>query len=167
MLAGRKRSLGDAAAEAAAFWRSCASHGDRWADLEPAGRRSFIDGLERALRALPAQSALLAAGDFFDLPQAPFRLLRSAAQRFDCTALVARDPWRDDFPLSGFVFVRDLETRATRRIFAGRRERSNFMRRAAAREDEMLRLFARAGWRAAPFDEREGARAVLRAFAAT
>jgi uncharacterized protein (DUF58 family) len=166
MEAGRKRSLSAAASEAAAFWRACAAPGDRWVDVDSAGRFGFAAALERALRVLPANGTLLAASDFFDLPQVPAALLRSAARCFDCTALVARDPWREDLPLAGFVCVADLETRVTRKIFVGSRERRNFIRRAYARERNALAAFRRSGWRAGLFDESDGARAVMRTFGA-
>lgn len=166
MEAGRHVSLSEAAAEAAAFWFACTAPGDRRIQRHGGGRFNLTRALQHMLRAMPSESALLAAGDFFDLPDVPLALLRAAAQRFDCTAVIARDPWRDDFPVRGFAVFVDLESRATRRFYVGSRERARFMHRARARECETLALFRRAGWRAATFDESDGARAVVRAFGA-
>lgn len=164
MQAGRRRSLYRSAVEAAAFWRACAESSDRWADLDPAGSLDLAGSLEHALRILPANSALLAAGDCFELPSVPFGMLRAAAQRLDCTALIARDPWLYNLPLAGSVTVADLETRETRRFFIGSRERSNFARATRGRENAAIALFREAGWRAALFDEDTGAHALFQAF---
>jgi len=167
MLAGRDRSLREAAREAAGFWRECAAPGDSWIDVDSPAQRDLSSALDRAIAVLPAHSALLVAGDFFDLPAVPGALLYAAARRFDCTALVARDPWRDDLPLAGFVAVADLETGDVRRLFIGARQRMRFQREAAARERAALARLRQAGWRAATFCEGDGARAVLRAFGAS
>jgi uncharacterized protein (DUF58 family) len=166
MSAGRGRSLSEAAQEAADFWRGCATPGDRWIDIDPGGQHGLFHGLDRAFRVLPAHSALLAAGDFFDLPEVPDALIRAVARRLDCSALVARDPWRDNLPLGGFVAVADLETGDVRRLFIGARERMRFQCAARAREDAILARLRQAGWRAATFSEECGRRAVLRAFGA-
>jgi len=166
MRAGRIRSLIEAAKEAAAFWRACALSGDRWIDVDPGRRFGLLHGLDRALRLLPAHSALLVAGDCFELPAVPGALLHALARRFDCTALVARDPWRDDLPLAGFVAVTDLETRDARRFFIGARERRRFQLAAGERERAVLSRLRQAGWRAGTFSEADGGRAVLRAFGA-
>ncbi len=166
MSAGRDRSLGDAAQEAAHFWRACGGPGDRWIDVDPEGRCGLLRGLDRARCILPAHSALLVAGDFSDLPQVPDALLRVVARRVDCTALVASDPWRDNLPLAGFVAIADLETGEVRRFFIGARERMRFQCAARARERAVLAQLRHAGWRAATFSEENGGRAVLRAFGA-
>jgi len=164
MQAGRRRSLRDAANEAAAFWRGCKTPADRWVDVDPEGSFDFTRALARALHIMPVPGTLLAAGDFFELPQTPYRLLRAAARRFDCTALLARDPWHDNLMMGGFVTVADLETRARRRFFIGSRERSHFARAAQAREDAAINVFRAAGWRVTAFDESGGMQAVMRAF---
>lgn len=166
MRAGRVRSLIEAAQEATSFWRACAVPGDRWIDVDPGGRSGLLHGLDRALRVLPAHSALLVTGDCFDLPEVPSALLHALARRLDCTALVARDPWRDHLPLAGFVAVTDLETGSARRFFIGARERLRFQYAAAERERAVLARLREAGWRAGTFSEADGGRAVLRAFGA-
>jgi len=164
MRAGRDRSLGEAAGEIAQFWRACGKPGDRWIDVDPGGRCTLFRALDRALCILPAHSALLVAGDFFDLPQVPGALLRALARRLDCTALVARDPWCDTFPLAGFLALVDLETGEARRFFIGARERLRFQNEARLRERELLARLREAGWRAGSFSEEDGGRALLRAF---
>lgn len=164
MNAGRRRSLSRAAAEAEAFWRACAAPADRWIEIDPAAVYGCSRALYEAVRTLPAHSALLVASDFHDLPEVPRDLLRAAARRMHCTAIVARDPWRDDLPPAGFVVIADMETGATRRFFIGPRERSRFRAAAHARERATLSLLRAAGWRAASFTEEDGASAVLHAF---
>ena len=166
MAAGRNRRLGEAAQESVDFWRRCRVAGDRWIEVAPGRYRGLRHGLDSALHVLPGHSALLAAGDFFDLPAVPDALLRAVALRLDCTALVARDPWRDGLPLAGFVAVADLETGEVRRFFIGARERMRFQREAGAREHMVLARLHQAGWRAATFSENDGGDAVLRAFGA-
>ncbi len=166
MNAGRYRRLSETAQEAVRFWRGCAAPADRWIELDTGGHGQLLHGLARAMRVLPSHCALLVAGDFFDLPAVPDALLRAVARRMDCTALVARDPWRDDLPLAGFVAVGDLETGNVRRFFIGARERMRFSGETAARERGVLARLRRAGWRAGTFSENEGGGAVLRAFGA-
>ncbi len=166
MRAGRNRSLGEAAQEAAHVWRGCLAPGDRWIDVDPAGRCGLSRGLDRALRVLPAHSALLVVGDFLDLPDVSGALLRTVARRLDCTGLVAGDPWREDFPLAGFVVIADLETGAARRFFVGARERARLQSEAGVRQRAILARLSGAGWRAGTFSEGDGGRALFRAFAA-
>lgn len=166
MTAGRRRSLHDAAGEAAAFWRACAKRNDRWIDIGPGACEGLDVSLDRALRDLPAHTALLVVGDFFDLSEVPVSLLRAAGRRFDCTALVARDPWRDDLPLSGFVAIADLETGLARRFFIGRRERARFSYSVHARENLVAALLRGAGWRVGTLEEEDGSRAIRYAFGA-
>lgn len=166
MTAGRNRRLDEAAQESVDFWRGCAAAGDRWVEIAPGTYGGLRHGLDGALRVLPGHSALLVAGDFFDLPAVPDALLRTLARRLDCTALVASDPWRDDLPLAGLVAVADLETREVRRFFIRARERIRFQREARIRERTVLARLHQAGWRAVTFSENDGGRAVLRAFGA-
>ncbi|HEX5275301.1 MAG TPA: DUF58 domain-containing protein [Candidatus Rubrimentiphilum sp.] len=166
MRAGRNRSLQEAAQEAVDAWRRCAAAGDRWIDVASENDYGLMHGLDRAQRVMPAHGALLVAGDFFELAEIHEGLLRVVARRLDCTALVARDPWRDGLALAGFVTVADLETRDVRRFFIGARSQMRFQREAGERERAALARLRRAGWRAGTFTEDDGGRALLRAFGA-
>jgi hypothetical protein len=101
--------------------------------------------------------------DFWDLPEDDDTLIMLGL-RFDCTALVARDPWHGGLPLSGFVRVRDAESGAQTRVFLGKRERERYANAVREREERLLERLANANWRAGVFDERDGGDALLRAF---
>ena len=172
MQAGRNRPLADAAAEALQMWERAAGRDDRVVrafsdDVLEHPRQSDAPfdlraALEVCAAVLPRGSALLVIGDFWDLPES----IEYLGRRFDCTALVARDPWRDDLPLAGFVTVADAETNERRSLYVGARERSAYARASADRETQLLERLSGAGWRAELFDETDdGGAALLRAFA--
>jgi len=84
--------------------------------------------------------------------------------RFDATLLLARDPWRDDLPLRGFVRLRDAEHASIRAVYVGRRERSRYRSATHAREASLQARFHAVGWRIGMLDERDGRASLLRAF---
>jgi hypothetical protein len=90
--------------------------------------------------------------------------LNHLGSRFDCTALIARDPWRGALPLQGFVRIRDAESGTQQALCIGAQERARFSAAVAAREERIRQSFRTYGWRVATLDESEGAAAVLRAF---
>lgn len=177
MQVGRKRPLAAAAAEAARAWFAAAEGEDRAArivdDRIVRDRRAaplvqattpfrFATALAIALRALPRGASLLAVTDGFE-PVDEEALVR-AALRFDATVLLARDPWRDELPLRGFVRLRDAETGRVRRAFVGARLRARYRTAAHAREAALHARFRDAGWRVGALDEADGRASLLRAF---
>ncbi len=177
MRVGRKRPLAAAADEALRAWFGALEGEDRAARIVDAGvvrdRRaaplvraaapfSLAAGLAIAQRALPRGASLLLLADGFDLP-ADEALVR-AGLRFDATVLLARDPWRDDLPLRGFVRLRDAETGRVRRVFVDRGTRARYRAAAHAREAELEAHFRAAGWRVGALDEADGRASLLRAF---
>lgn len=160
MNAGRARPLADAAREACDAWAAAAESGDRLFEEEG---DALPEALEAALRVFPRGTALLVVSDFYDLPKDD-DLLIALALRFDCTALAARDPWRDGLPLRGFVRVRDAETGRQTLLYVGARERRRFSATVRDREATLLARFEQCGWRAGIFDERDGSHALFRAF---
>jgi len=171
MFVGRKASNYALATEAATFWYDAAIDDDRCArvthdgliyarDLRgraaarlcleqretPGG--SFAQTLEIALAALPREAHLLVVSDFFDF-DALEPLLRACAARFDLTALVVADPWREGLPLGGFVRLRDAETGKQGRYFIGPPERARYVEAVALRERRTLGALLRMGIRAA------------------
>ncbi len=176
MRVGRKRPLLDAASEALELWYSSAAGGDRTLRIGPelvVHPRVPLDArfdLERTLltarAVLPRGAALLAIGDWFDLSERHTDLLASLAARCDCTALLARDPWYDTLPLSGFVRVRGAESGRVR-VWIGARERRAFLAALRAREAKLSESFRSLGWRTGILEERDGAAGVLDAFGLT
>lgn len=187
MQAGRTRPLASSAAEAAAAWYGAAEADDRcgriFADdaVLPAGLRgprgaqvclasrsnesfSLIRAFHTAAATLSRGTALLVVSDWFDLDTGEDALLAMLGRRFDCTALIARDPWHDDLPLAGFVTVRDAESQNMRRLFVGARERSRFRTAVLERERDLFERLGAAGWRTGTFGEEDGAASLLRAF---
>lgn len=177
MRVGRKRALATAADEAVRAWFGALEGEDaaarivddrivrdrRAAPLVNArGPFHFAQALTMALRALPRGASLLAVVDGFDLPDD--ELLARAALRFDATVLLARDPWRDDLPLRGFVRLRDAESGRVRRVFVGARSRERYRVAAREREDGLHARFRRAGWRVGILDEADGRGSLLRTF---
>ncbi|HEV2262257.1 MAG TPA: DUF58 domain-containing protein [Candidatus Rubrimentiphilum sp.] len=160
MLAGRGRSLSQAAAEAVRVWHDAMSSDDRFIELAPAA--SFQASLDNAAR-LPFGTCLLVIGDFLDVDTVAAAFMR-LCRRLDCTVLVARDPWRDALPLAGFVYVADLETRKTQRYFIGKRERSRYHQHAALREAQVLSEVRAASCRAGLLNEGDGARSLRQVF---
>ncbi len=173
MNVGRKRLLAQGAGEAAKAWIACAEQTDRvvcvagddivapWPPFSGA-QFSMMQSLRTAVT-LPYGCALLVISDFFDLP-ADDELLLLLGHRLDCTALVASDPWREDLPLSGFVRVRDAETRRSAHVFLGRAERRRYARAVAQREASLFDRLERCNWRAQTLAEDDGETALLRAF---
>lgn len=166
MLAGRGRSLLACAQEAAAAFRECAQRGDRVRDLPLDSPFELLGALQAALAVLPRGTALLVASDFWDLPSDDDLIVRLGL-RFDCTALLGRDPWYDALPLRGFVRLRDAETGATERLFVGKRERERYAAAVRAREGDLFERFARANWRTGVLHESDGRASVLHAFGIT
>lgn len=174
---GRKRPLAVAAAEAVRAWFAALEGEDQAARIvderivrdrraAPLVRATapfrFGPALAIALRALPRGASLLAIADGFDLSDD--EPLARAGLRFDATVLLARDPWRDELPLRGFVRLRDAEDGRTRRVFVGAGTRSRYRLAAHAREARLRERFRAAGWRVGTLDERDGRASLLRAF---
>lgn len=185
MLAGRRRRLADAAEEALATWYGCAQADDRCIRIAPdyvaprraeRGERSqriastpparafdLSGSLETARAALPRGTAVLVVSDWYELCEAHDALLHELGARFDCTALVARDPWFDGLPLRGMVRIRDREGGAAR-AYVGRAERARFARAVEQREREVFERLERAGWRTGTLLERDGRASLEAAF---
>jgi uncharacterized protein (DUF58 family) len=174
---GRKRPLASAADEALRAWFGALEGADlavrvvddrvvrdrRAAPLVRAANPfRFATALAIALRAVPRGASLLVVADGYDL--ADDDLLARAGLRFDATVLLARDPWRDDLPLRGFVRLRDAESGRVRQIFAGSRTRERYGAASRAREAALQARFRAAGWRVGTLDERDGRASLLRAF---
>jgi hypothetical protein len=119
--------------------------------------------LETARAALTRGSALLAIGDWFDLDDGYDRILSELGTRFDCTALIARDPWYDGLPLRGIVRLHGAEG-GTIDTYIGRGERERYRAAVRAREATLVTRFAHAGWRCDVLDEQNGEASLLRAF---
>jgi hypothetical protein len=90
-------------------------------------------------------------------------LLARLGARYDCTALVARDPWYAGLPLRGMVRLRGAEG-GTARLYVGRRERESFARAVREREERLLTRFTHANWRTGILEEADGAGSLARAF---
>jgi uncharacterized protein (DUF58 family) len=185
MRVGRKRPLAGAADEALETWFLAAKGDDRCIEVTPQGItpaalqrkphavlasvRNDAAGFdaERALvtarAALPRGTALLAVGDWYDLGDAHDALLAQLGSRYDCTALVARDPWYDGLPLRGMVRFRGAEG-GNVRAYIGRRERASYARAVRAREAALMTRFGRANWRCGILEEADGAASLARAF---
>ncbi|HEV7180784.1 MAG TPA: hypothetical protein VGN11_13005, partial [Candidatus Baltobacteraceae bacterium] len=102
--------------------------------------------------------------DWYDLADDDGLLMQLGA-RYDCTALIARDPWYEALPLRGMVRVRGAEGGALR-TFIGRRERERFVRAVRSREAALVTRFERAGWRVGILPEADGASALFETFGA-
>lgn len=163
MQAGKKRALIESAQEAAHVWYSAAGGSDRVALLEIDRPFRLAYAFSVAAAALPRGSALLVVSDFWDLTDDDEQLVLLGL-RFDCTALIARDPWYDGLPLRGFVRVRDAETGNGARLFLGKRERERYLEAVQRRETALVERFENANWRAGFFDESDGAAALMRVF---
>ncbi len=174
MRSGRSRALAQSAAEIVEAWFGAAASGDRCARVDcddvvapwsPRSSGSFSLGaaFEVAAAALPRGTALLAVSDCYDLPDDD-ELLCLLGSRLDCTALIARDPWADGLPLSGFVRVEDAEDGRASSLFIGRAERIRYARAVRRREDRLAERFSQANWRTEFFSEGDGTAALLRAF---
>lgn len=176
MRVGRKRPLLDAAHEALQLWYGSALRGDRTFRIgpervvHPAVPLEVPFDLERTLvtarAVLPRGAALLAISDWFDLSEGDNELLASLAARCDCTALIARDPWYDGLPLSGFVRIRGAESGHVR-AWIGARERRAFAAAVQAREAQLRETLASLGWRTGILEEHDGGTGLLEAFGLT
>ncbi|MDP9017641.1 MAG: DUF58 domain-containing protein [Candidatus Eremiobacteraeota bacterium] len=188
MRLGRRRPLLASAHEAMLAWYAAAFADDRCARITasglvaPVGMRGYRSALvcanapesaqamqllkacDVARAALPRGAALLVVSDFFDLSADSDRMLGDLCARFDCTALLAQDPWRNELPLGGFVALEDAESGVQRRFFIGPKERRRYAEAVAEREAGLLRRFANAGWRTGVLDEADGTHSLLRAF---
>lgn len=184
MRVGRQRPLLDAGREALEAWFAAATGEDRCIRVTaqgvtpPALQRSahgalgYAAGSEpfdltRILRtaraALPRGTALLAIGDWYELDDSLDRELAELGARFDCTALVARDPWYDGLPLGGFVRLRGAEG-GHLRAYVGPRERAAFSQAVRRREQQLMRRFEIANWRTGILHESYGASSLAAAF---
>jgi uncharacterized protein (DUF58 family) len=169
----RNRTLLDAANDARDAWFASAKSGDRTLRIGPehvthaAVPMEVPFDLERTLitarAVLPRGAALLAVSDWFDLKEHHDDLLAALAARCDCTALVARDPWYDGLPLSGFVRIRGAEA-GHARAWIGARERRAFSEAVRAREARFHERLTSAGWRVGILTEGNGAAGLLEAF---
>lgn len=173
MRAGRARPLSDSAQEALEFWRGAAEGSDRslrvYADgAFPNDRNEASFDLaatfDAAAAVLPRGTALLVISDFWDLPDND-DAIAYLGNRFDCTALVARDPWYDGLPLRGFVRIADAESGASANVFVGRRQRKRYAAAVRDRETGLTERLASRNWRTGIFDaETDGGHALLEAF---
>lgn len=188
MQLGRRQPLARAAHDALLAWYECANADDRCARIDgsglvaPPGMRGFASALvcanaplrepvrlghalEVARAALPRGAALLVVSDFIGETGAPAPLmLGELAQRFDCTALIARDPWYDELPVGGFLRFADAETGEQQRFFLGNKERERYRRATHEREARLLQSLDAAGWRTGVMTEDDGRHALLAAF---
>lgn len=163
MRAGKNRGLLESAQEAAQTWYGAANGSDRIVHLDIEEPFRLTHAFHVAAAVLPRGAALLVVSDFWDLTGDDDQLVQLGL-RFDCTALIARDPWYDGLPLRGFVRLRDAETDRTARVFLGRRERQRYVQAVRRRETALLERFENANWRAGVFDETDGGAALMRAF---
>lgn len=175
MQAGRRRALAHSARDVLDRWYGAALSDDicvrvlsddvvaPWAESDSQDF-SLPDALRVASVALPRGTALLVISDFLDMPERN-ELPVLLGTRCDCTALVARDPWREDLPLSGFVRVRDVENGASASIFVGKAERRRYINAVHERETRLAQRLDAANWRVEFFDETDGGAALMRAFA--
>ncbi|HET6274884.1 MAG TPA: DUF58 domain-containing protein [Candidatus Cybelea sp.] len=184
MRVGRRRALLEAGREALELWFGAATGEDRCIRIDaaeitpPALQRQARHALTRcaatpgfdaarALRtaraALPRGTALLAIGDWYELDATLDRELADLGSRFDCTALVARDPWYDGLPLGGIVRMRGAEG-GNVRAYVGPRERAEFVRAVRRREAALVKRFEAANWRTGILREEDGAASLYAAF---
>lgn len=186
MHVGRRRRLSESAEEALESWFGAASADDRCvrvgtrgitpAPLQRSARAAALAPVDDAEDAFDAQSvlltaraaltrgtALLAISDWYDLKQEHDSLLGELGARFDCTGLIARDPWFDGLPLRGMVRLRGAEGGQVR-TYVGRRERAAYGRAVRERETALCERFTRAGWRTGILHERDGSASLAAAF---
>jgi hypothetical protein len=106
---------------------------------------------------------LLAISDWYDLDASYGRELAELGARFDCTALVVRDPWYDGLPLAGMVRLRGAEGGAVR-AYIGARERAAYHASVRAREASLLERFESANWRTGVLREADGSASLAATF---
>ncbi len=184
MRVGRRRPMLAAGREALECWFGAATSEDRCIRVAAHGvtplalqrkaRRALafcndedsfdaVRALRTARAALPRGTALLAIGDWYELDSSIDRELADLGARFDCTALIARDPWYDGLPLGGIVRVRGAEG-GNARVFIGARERAAFAQAVRRRERSLLDRFDSANWRAGVLHEESGEASLYAAF---
>jgi uncharacterized protein (DUF58 family) len=185
MALGRRRPLMFAAREAVRAWFGAASGEDRCMRITGDGvtpaalqrkmraalvtvesettRFDAVRALRTARAALPRGAALLAISDWYDLDPTADRGLADLGTRFDCTALIARDPWYEALPLAGMVRLRGAEG-GNVRAYIGPRERSAFLHAVRKRESALLKRFACANWRTGVLREEDGGASLAEAF---
>ena len=184
MRVGRRRPLLSAGREALAAWFEAAASDDRCmrldgdyvtpAALQRGSRRAvalrdppepfaLARALQTARAALPRGTALLAISDWYDLDDGLSRSLASLGARYDCTALIARDPWYDGFPLAGMVRLRGAEGGSVR-AYVGARERAAYREAVREREAMLLGRFESANWRTGILLESDGRTSLSAAF---
>jgi uncharacterized protein (DUF58 family) len=186
MRVGRRRPLLASAREAVSAWFAAAMADDRCLQVAadfvtPSGLQRTAHAalasirsnagesfdVARTLRtargALPRGTALLAVSDWYDLGPEHAPLLAELGARYDCTALIVRDPWHDDLPLQGIVRIRGAEGGFVR-AYIGPREQQAFRRAVREREASVTSHFARANWRTGILYERDGAASLGAAF---
>jgi hypothetical protein len=185
MRVGRRRPLRDAAREALNAWFGAAASDDRCirvgaahitppplqksphaAALAPVSAPNVFDAQQvflTARAALTRGTALLAVGDWYELDERIDGLLVELGARFDCTALIAHDPWYDGLPLRGVVRVSGAEG-GSARVYVGRRERQAYAAAVREREATIRRRFQRANWRSGLLHEDDGAASLEAAF---
>ena len=174
MQAGRRRPLLAAAREALDTWFGAAISGDRRVQIfsdealaYPMASNapfSLKDALNVAAAVLSRGTALLAIGDFWDMPEDDDAIV-FLGRRFDCTALIARDPWFDELPLRGFVRIADAESARSQLLYIGAREARKYVAAVREREEQLIERFRRANWRTGAFGEEEdGGAALMHAF---
>jgi hypothetical protein len=130
---------------------------------DDAGEFDLTKSIRTAYAALPRGTALLAISDWYDLDSTLDLELAGLGARFDCTALIARDPWYDKLPLAGIVRLRGAEGGAARG-YIGARERAAYHAAVRAREASLLRRFEAANWRTALLREEDGGASLAAAF---
>ena len=163
MHVGRKRALVDAAEEAVATWFGAALSGDKCTRVPSDGEFDLKTMLRTARAMLPRGAALLAISDWYDLDETLYDELAAVAVRCDATALIARDPWFDGLPLSGFVRMRGAEGGALR-VFIGAKERASFLAAVREREQRIVEQLDMLGWRTGVLHEADGSAGLLAAF---
>ncbi|MBV8374328.1 MAG: DUF58 domain-containing protein [Candidatus Eremiobacteraeota bacterium] len=185
MRVGRRRPLCDAAREALETWFGAAAADDRCirvgsSGITPAGLQKSAHAAARASvspqnvfdarralltarAALSRGSALLAIGDWYDLDGSFDELLAQLGMRYDCTALIARDPWYEGLSLGGIVRIRGAEGGGAR-VYVGSRERKAYAEAVREREAGVCRRFERANWRTGVLHESDGVASLEAAF---
>lgn len=163
MRVGRKRSLLYAAKEAAQCWFDAALSGDKCTSIPTDDGFDLVRSLRTARAMLPKGAALLAISDWYDLDERDYDELAGLAARCDCTALVARDPWYEGLPLSGFVRMRGAEG-GGKRYYIGARERAAYQDAVRQREEKIVASLSLLGWRTGILREDDGANSLREAF---
>ena len=190
MRLGRRRALADAADDAVAAWFGASGGEDRAIALLSQGpvpnrarpghsgaalarealrtqREEDFDPnalLDIATATLPRGAALLLVTDAAGAERSEDARLAEIALRYDATLALARDPWQSDLPLHGFARLVDVESGEPYLRWFGKRERDTYRRASVAREEEVVRRFARFGWRTGILEESDGTAALAEAF---